>query len=94
MSEISQLSNAELIDDEMTSRLAKLHRASFKKVENSARLMYELQTNPSSKKLPKHKHFNFVEVECGDKSVVIHKTTVFWLLQEKGKEFLQIDCLE
>ena len=65
----------------MASHLATLHRTSFKKVENSALRIYELQTNSSSKNLPKHKHFNFVEVECGDKSVFIHKTTAVWILQ-------------
>ena len=32
--------------------------------------------------LPKYKHCNFVEIECGDKTVFIHKTTAVWLLQE------------
>ena len=36
LSEISRLSNAKLIDDEMANHLATLHRATFKKVENSA----------------------------------------------------------
>ena len=43
LSGISQLSNAKLIDDEMANHLTALHRASFKKVENSALPIYELQ---------------------------------------------------
>ena len=45
LSGISQLSNAKLIDDEMVNHLTALHRASFKKVENSALPIYELQTS-------------------------------------------------
>ena len=82
LSSISQLSNAKLIDDEMVNHLTSLHRASFQKVENSALPMYELQTSSSSKKLPNHKHCYFVDVECGGKTVFIHKTTAVWLLQE------------
>ena len=87
LSEISQLSNAKLIDDEMASHLTTLHWASFKKVENSALLMYELQINSSSKNLPKHKHFKFVEVECGDKSVFIHKTNSSLVILRRGKGY-------
>ena len=91
LSGISQLSNAKLIDDEMTNHLTALHRASFKKVENNGLPMYELQTGSSSKSLPKHKHCNFVDVECGGKTVYIHKTTAVWLLQ--GGERVSADRL-
>ena len=49
LSEISQLSNAKIIDDEVGDHLAALHRALFKKVENSALPMYELQMSSSSR---------------------------------------------
>ena len=88
---IAELSNAKIIDSEITNHLNALHSASFKKLENRGLLMYQLQLDSSKKQESKNKHSHFVEVRCGDKAVYIHKTTAVWLLQET--EWVSSDCL-
>jgi len=51
--------------------------------------MYEIQFNLSEKQTFKMKHSRFVEVNNGDKSIYIHKTTAVWLLEET--EYLSSD---
>ena len=79
---ITELSNAKIIDKEMTNNLNALHSASFKKLKNPGLPIYHLQLDSSKKQEQKHKHSHFVEVSCGDKAVYIHKTIAVWLLQE------------
>ena len=78
---ITQLTKADLIDQELKEHLNLLHKGTFKKVEGAGLPIYQLEHD-----LPKAAHepkfCAFVEVEHNDKKVFIHKTTAACLLQE------------
>ena len=79
---ITQLSDADLIDEKMADHLKSLHNASFRKISNNGLPVYEIEADSSTSKSNKCKFCSFVEVNHNNKKVFIHKTTAVWLLQE------------
>ena len=85
-SEITEMVNKEIIENDLSDRLIAVHKSSFKRLFNkemNISVFAEDRIDSEGKdKASKTKHCRFVEVTQNGKSMFISKTTAVWLLQE------------
>ena len=82
--DITKLNSTGIIEKGLCDHLSNLQKSKFKCISG----MYEVQSSPSTSTKPstehteKKSHSPYVEVQYGQRTVYVNKTTVVWLLQE------------
>ena len=72
--EITQLSSAGLIDNDMKNHLVDLHKTAFKRVTDSSMPLFEEVDTQSKRILPCHKHSPVVAITHNGKNLFVNKT--------------------